>query len=258
VRTKSKLGQLPDWATQITSLRERLKINQAELARRIECSSMTVSRWERGLLKPSAENFIQLGNLGSKTESWFFWEKAGIQAAKMAQALRGSAVRTRRLKVPPLERAHAGAGSAVKLEKVPEVVGLPILKAVAGTHGTPGDLRSNLRAVPATQVIGAPAPWCPNPAYTTLLRVKGNSMEPLIRNGDILAVDSFQVDCNELDGKIIIASHEKTGLSVSRLRRVGNLNILESDNRQYQAVVLNRLGGWHIVGRVLWWISAAP
>src|SRR3954454_25240981 len=104
MRRRDKGNSLPEWATKITALREHLEINQAQLARRMECSAMTISRWERGLLQPSAEHFIQLGNLGSKAEGWFFWEMAGIQPAKMLDALTGSA-RKRSLDAPPLERA---------------------------------------------------------------------------------------------------------------------------------------------------------
>src|SRR5579859_6054536 len=103
MKKKSKLGTLQEWASQITKLREHLKINQAELARRIECSAMTISRWERGLLQPSAEHFVQLGNLGSKSEAWFFWEMAGIQASKMVDSLRGSSRKSRLMEVAPLE-----------------------------------------------------------------------------------------------------------------------------------------------------------
>jgi phage repressor protein C with HTH and peptisase S24 domain len=256
MKKKPKGITLPEWASQITSLRERLEINQAELARRMECSAMTISRWERGLLQPSAEHFIQLGNLGDKTEAWFFWEMAGIQAAKMIQALGGS--RNRKwLDAPYLERARAGAAVA-NPDRFPPVVNLPLLKAVAGTHGVPGDRRSSLRTIPATEVVGAPEAWCPNPAYTSLLRVKGHSMEPLIRNGDILAVDSYQIEREHLYGKLVIASSEQKGLCISRLRRYDTLDVLEAENRDYEPVILSKANGWRIVGKVLWWISAAP
>src|SRR5438270_13882121 len=99
---KIKRTSLPEWALQITALRDSLAVNQAELARRMECSAMTISRWERGLLQPSAEHFIQLGNLGDKTAAWFFWEKAGIQPAKMVHALGGSA-RKKRTEAPAMQ-----------------------------------------------------------------------------------------------------------------------------------------------------------
>jgi len=218
---------------------------------------MTISRWERGLLQPSAEHFVRLGNLGNKSEAWFFWESAGIQAAKMVEALGSTSAYNRRLRAPGFESPQAGA-RAVQPQKTTALVGLPLLKAVAGTHGVPGDRRSSLRTIPASEVVGAPASWCPHPTYMSLLRVKGHSMEPLIRNGDILAVDSFQTERNQLEGKIVVAASENSGLSVSRLRRYDQVDVLEAENREYQAVVLNKAGRWRIVGRVLWWISAAP
>ncbi len=256
MKTKLKGNPLSDWAGQITALRQRFGINQAELARRLECSAMTISRWERGLLQPSAEHFIQLGNLGDKAEAWFFWEMAGIQAAKMVQSLNDTP-RRRRLEVPLLEMASAGA-VAIDPEKLPPVIGLPLLKAVIGSHGIAGDRRSSLRNIPASEIVGAPASWCPNPAYTSLLRVKGRSMEPLIRHGDVLAVDSYQTEHPQLYGKVVIASSEQKGLCVSRLRQLDDLEVLEAENRQYDPVVLNKASGWRIVGKVLWWISAAP
>lgn len=255
MKRKSKYATLQEWAAKITALRERLGINQAELARRMECSAMTVSRWERSLLKPSAEHFIQLGNLGNKNEAWFFWEMGGIQASKMVEALSGSSRGKAWLEGPPLDRAHAGATAHAHKG---DVVGLPLLKAVMGTHGVAGDRRSSLRTIPSTEIIGAPAPWCPNPAYTSLLRVRGHSMEPLIRDGDILAIDSFQTERTELYGKLVVASSEKSGLCVSRLRRYDNLDVLEGETRQHDPVLLNKASGWRIVARVLWWISAAP
>jgi phage repressor protein C with HTH and peptisase S24 domain len=252
-----KRTSLPEWALQITTLRERLEINQAELARRMQCSAMTISRWERGLLQPSAEHFIQLGNLGSKTDAWFFWEMAGIQPAKMVEALSGSSRAKRILDGPQIQPARAGSQPPIT-EKVPTVVGLPLLKVVIGTHGVPGDKRTSLRTIPANEVVGVPSNWCPNPAYTSLLRVKGTSMEPLIRNGDIVAVDSYQTERSDLYGTLVIAANEEAGLSVSRLRRYDGFDVLEAENRQYDPIVLNKARDFRIVGKVLWWLSGAP
>src|SRR5215469_8259020 len=98
MKRKTKREATPEWVSQITAMRDRLGINQSELARRLECSAMTISRWERGLLQPSAEHFIQLGNLGNRTQAWFFWEMAGIQRAK----------RCNRLKAIPLPQRNHG------------------------------------------------------------------------------------------------------------------------------------------------------
>jgi SOS-response transcriptional repressor LexA len=254
LKKKNKSNSLPEWATQITALREHLTINQAELARRMECSAMTISRWERGLLQPSAEHFIQLGNLGDKSEAWFFWEKAGIQPAKMAHALGGRS-RKKPTDAPGLELVRSGPASLD--QKLPQVIGVPLLKGVVGAHGAAGDHRS-LRTMPVAEMVGVPASWCPNPAYTSLLRVKGHSMEPLIRQGDLIAVDSYQTERAKLYGKIVIATSHGQGLTLSRLRRYDTLEMLEAENRDHESIVLSKSGGWPIVGKALWWIAGAP
>src|SRR5437016_14175853 len=97
---KARANTTLEWAQRIASLRQRLGMSQAALAHRLECSAMTVSRWERGLLAPSSDDSIQLGNLAGKSECWFFWERAGLRLpdgvralpSKMRARLPGSAV----------------------------------------------------------------------------------------------------------------------------------------------------------------------
>ena len=246
MRRKSK-PELPEWAIQITALRERLEINQAEFARRMACSAMTISRWERGLLQPSAENYVQLGNLGNNTQAWFFWERAGIHPAKMAGALRGAS--------GPRKTATQGIEKGSNNESVN--VAVPLLKAFVGTYGLDGDKRS-LRTIPAKETISVPARWCPNPDYTRLLPVKGHTMESLIRHGDMIAVDSFQIQIERenLYGALVVATDPKRGLSLAYLRRIGTVDVLEGDDRAYEPVILGKPSGWRIVGKVLWWISS--
>jgi SOS-response transcriptional repressor LexA len=254
MKGKTKREASPEWVSQITALRDRLGINQAELARRLECSAMTISRWERGLLQPSSEHFIQLGNLGNRKEAWFFWEMAGIQPARMVEALGGT---TRAKRPAGSRKIEIGGhdGWALATEKKSDMVGVPLLKAVAGTHGTAGDKRNSLRTVPTLQVIAVPGAWCPNPTYTSLIRVTGRSMQPAIRDHDILAVDSYQTERSRLYGQIVLVTSEAHGLSVSRLSHYDRIDVLEAEDRHFEPVILKKSGGWRIVGRVLWSIS---
>lgn len=214
---------------------------------------MTVSRWERGLLAPSAEYYIRLGTLADGSDTWFFWGQAGLRASDVARKLKASVAKLPT--VAALEKAHAGITPSPAES---EVVAIPLLKAAVGAHGCPGTKRLSLDREPATKMMTAPAEWCPNPGYTSLVRVKGDSMEPLIRDGDIVAVDSFQNEPDVLDGKIVIVTSEQDGLCVSRLHRYPTLTVLESESRKSPAIVLDKESGLRILGRVLWWISAAP
>jgi phage repressor protein C with HTH and peptisase S24 domain len=219
---------------------------------------MSVSRWERGLLAPAAATYIRLGRLAGGSDAWFFWGQAGLEAADVTRNMPGATAQTRLPTRQILERAHAAGTTQRKTGGVPKVVPLPLLSVTLGTHGRPGVKKLSLDRVPATKMITAPTEWCPNPHYTSLIRVRGNSMEPLIRDGDILAVDSFQSDRAELEGKVVVATHEQNGMCVSRLRHYETLDVLESEDRLSAPIVLGKNSGWRIVGRVLWWISAAP
>ena len=258
-KRKKKDHASTEWAEQIHSLRLKLGISQGELARKLDCSAMTVSRWENGQLAPTARYYIELGKLAGKSDCWFYWGRAGLQTSDVIPVLN----ERERKQYPappgdPMELAAAGSGSRQELPRKSRVVPIPVLQVTVGTHGGQGDRHGNLNYIPAREMMGAPADWCPNPGYTSLLRVRGRSMEPLIHDGDIAAVDSSQTDRAQLDGQVVIVTSEEKGLCVSRLRRYPKFDVLESENRDYKSVVLGKGSGWRIVARVLWWISAAP
>jgi len=48
---------------------------------------MTVSRWERGLVEPTASGYIGLGNLAEPKESWYFWRRAGLDESRVRRTL---------------------------------------------------------------------------------------------------------------------------------------------------------------------------
>jgi DNA-binding XRE family transcriptional regulator len=70
--------KLPGWAIRINLLRNRLHLNQTDFGRMLHCSSMAISRFERGLQKPPADCFIALGKLAGSRSGWYFWHMAGV------------------------------------------------------------------------------------------------------------------------------------------------------------------------------------
>ena len=257
-RRKRKDHAPTEWAEQIRSLREKLGLSQGELARKLDCSAMTVSRWENAQLAPTARYYLELGKLAGKSDCWFYWSHAGLHSSDVMSVL--GARERKQFSDPADDQVFVAAGSGARQEaaRKQRVVPIPLLQATVGTHGGQGDRHGNLSHIPARDVMGAPLDWCPNPSYTSLLRVRGRSMEPLIHDGDLAAVDSSQTDRENLHDKIVVVTNEEKGLCVSRLRRYPKFDVLESENRDYQSVVLGKSSGWRIVARVLWWISAAP
>jgi peptidase S24-like protein/helix-turn-helix protein len=246
-------------ALRILKLRKHLGLSQAALGSRLHYSAMAVSRWEAGSQEPPARCLIQLGNLSGEPECWWFWARTGLRPADISRKLPGGRRVLQRAKFPDFEIAVAGsdkkrAGDSKKIK----LIAIPVLPIHAATRGQKGDDDIDLGQVSPDEMIAAPSIWCPNPAETRCLRVRGSSMTPLIEDGDIVALDSSQTDPGELNRKIVVAWHPEHGLSLSRFLRIEGLQLLESENREYEPIVFGRDRNWRLVGKVLWWIRLAP
>jgi SOS-response transcriptional repressor LexA len=240
----------------ISGLRKRLNLSQTTFGHELHSSAMGVSRWERGAQEPPSHSYIELGNLAGDPDCWFFWGRAGLRSEDLMRVLPKLRSRLRNPKWHQFQIVQAG-GAGKKAPRS-QLVAIPLLKVVAGTPGERGDNVPDLHEALVESMIAAPKEWCPNPATTNCVRVRGNSMNPLVYDGYILAVDSSQNDRAKLDGNIVIAWHRDVGLTVSRFQRYDHTEVLHPENRLYKSIVLDRKNKWKILAKVLWWIGRAP
>ena len=261
MRLRRKLSRpaQPEWAMSIVRLRTGLALNQVAFGTAFHCSAMAVSRWERGISEPPSHIYIEMGNLAGDPLCWYFWGRAGLSKEDLLRVMPQLQARLRKMQLPHLEMVAAGGG-ATKQEKQDRLrlVAVPLLNSVAVAHGEKGEGGTLLDDAAIESMIAAPKAWCPNPATTSCLRVRGSSMSPLIHDGYILAVDSAQTEIGQLNGKIVIAWHRDKGLTVSRLKRFDHTIVLQSENANYESITLSGKQKWKIVARVLWWIGKAP
>ena len=257
-RKSTKRNAIPDLATRVENLRHHLKLSQSRLGQQLQYSAMAISRWERGIQEPPADCYIKLGELAGNPDCWFFWERAGLKSSNVIRVLPNDKRIFPKSAFPDFDIVVAGSGAKVRSQRKTQLVAIPLLKVHAGTHGEKGDKVLDLNNAPAEDMIAAPAAWCPHPASTSCLRVKGMSMSPLIHDGDILAVDYSEASHADLDGKIVVAWHKDKGLCVSRFRRYRGVEVLEAENRDYETVTLGSDRNWRIVGKILWWTRLAP
>jgi SOS-response transcriptional repressor LexA len=249
---------IPEWAEQIEKLRRRLNLSQSRLGQQLQYSAMAISRWERGLQEPPADSYIKLGDLAGNPDCWYFWGRAGLKSSDVIRALPIDKRLFPKSTFPDFDIVVAGSGNKKRSKVKTQLVAIPLLSVHAGTFGERGDNTMDLDKAPVEDMIAAPASWCPNPASTSCLRVKGMSMSPLIHDGDILAVDYSSANHAELDGKIVVAWNKDKGICVSRFRRYRGVEVLEAENRDYESVTLNSDRGWRIIGKILWWTRLAP
>ena len=247
----------PAWAKAIRDLRLRLKLSQSDLGSRIGFSAMTISRWERGALEPPSHGYIALGNLSRNATCWFFWERAGLRSEDVLRVLPIFKRVTHTSAPHNIEIVTAGSG-AQRIEEKLQLVAIPLLKVAVAGYGERSDNLPLLTEAPVEDMIAAPKNWCPNPSFTSCLRVSGNSMAPLIQDGFVVAVDTSDTDVSKLHGKVVIAWHKDKGLTISRFRRYDRTDVLQPENNGYEAVTLSAGHSWKIVARVLWWIGKAP
>jgi DNA-binding transcriptional regulator YiaG/phage repressor protein C with HTH and peptisase S24 domain len=237
--------------TRIRKLRTRLELSQAQLGRSLGTSTMAISRWERGTPVPPAA-LIQLGILGKDADCWYFWGLAGLTADDIMQALpQGS---TAKPQPGTVAVKHVAAGANHKSSQLKtSLVAIPVLPLQAAASREKGSTHHELDWAVPENLIAAPSDWCPNPAQTICLRVKGDSMEPLLHHGYILVVDRKQNNPSKLEGEMVVAHHSHYGLVVSRFLKLDGHGMLAPDNRVHRPVAFN--AGWRMVGKVLWWMG---
>jgi SOS-response transcriptional repressor LexA len=252
---------VPEWSSAILRFRQRLGLSQSDFGSRLHYSAMAVSRWETGKQEPTSRCFIQLGNMAGQPECWLFWARAGLKSSDLRQMFPGTRAIARMTTSADFEIVRAGGGvkrhrakGAPKLQ----MVAVPLLNVQAGTIGQAGGAFTDFENATAEEMIAAPAFWCPNPAQTNCLRVKGTSMSPLINDGDVVVVDSSQTNPVDLNRKIVVAWHRENGLVLARFISADGVHLLESENRDYGPITVERDRKWQITGRVLWWIRKGP
>ena len=201
----------PEFATRISDLRSQLELSQTSFGHKIQSSAMAVSRWERGVQEPPSHSYIEIGNLAGDSRCWYFWGRAGLRSEDVLRVMPGIQRRHKRNNSPDFDFVVAGSGKR-KIRETQQVVTVPLLHVTAGYHEAQGDDISVLHDAPVDSFIATPKEWYPNPATTSCLRVRGESMLPTIGDDYIVAVDSTQIDRNRLDGKIVIAWNRDKGL----------------------------------------------
>ena len=90
-----------------------------------------------------------------------------------------------------------------------------------------------------------------NPANMVLMEVVGNSMEPEIKEGDLVLIDESRTDV--LSGSIYAVGVEDT-VMVKRVERLPGTLVLRSDNTDYAPIHLagDELNNVRVIGKVLW------
>lgn len=88
-------------------------------------------------------------------------------------------------------------------------------------------------------------------AHMFLIDIYGNSMEPELKHGDTVMIDTSQKDI--LAGSISALGIDDT-IMVRRIEKHPGKLVLRSDNKDYEPVYLspNEMDGFRVIGKVVW------
>ena len=246
---------LPSWAARIETLRKRLGISQIVFSQRIGVAQSAVSNWEKGNKEPGADTYLQLGKIAGDPECWFFWERAGLSKTDIMRALPDLEDRLfsrGETKVEIVAAPGATHPGSPTLKKRPDAVAVPLLKDAAAA-GSP----RMIEEAQVERIVVADRHDCPHPQHTTCIRVAGRSMYPVLDDGYIVAVDTFDPEPERLVERMVAARDPDGGITVKWLRKVGDdyMLIPQHTAPEYPPALISRGPGWKIVGEVIWWIG---
>lgn len=248
----------PAWAAQILALRKRLGMSQQVFAETLRTSQSNVAKWETGRYRPAPEQFMSLAALAEgSVDSLAFMLHGGVPERFFTEhgpeGMIPTAIAEARIHEAEERRVGelAAAGTLTTMEGSTRLV--PLLRDAAAA-GTP-------RAVNETEVdrlIPIPQDWLPHGGNLYAMKVRGDSMDPILLDGHIVIIDTSQNDPASLINEMVAADDD--GVTIKWLREdEGDFMLLP--NRVSVRHPIRRLrpgGNVRIVGRVVKWIGEPP
>jgi SOS-response transcriptional repressor LexA len=197
----------------VLARRKDLKLTQADVAKAIGVSKVSVSQWEKGDTSPKGENLYALAKVLRCDVSWLLHGKSK----------------------PPLEPSNVTAG--------PELQGLyPVISWVQA-----GDW-SAIHEISVADAMHYPCPVkCSKKTF--LLEVHGMSMSPTFSEGDLIFVDP---EVQPISGKYVVARlDDQNEATFKQLIIEGGHKYLKATNPAWPTPIQAINGNCTIVGVVI-------
>jgi transcriptional regulator with XRE-family HTH domain len=234
----------PEWAIRIRAVRENR--TQLEFARLFDVSQVTISRWESGTDEPTTSTFARLASFCDEPHRSYFLKLSGLQSLFPRSAKKGVSVSP----VPSVLRNRH-----IDLEDGRKV---PLLRDAAYL-GTPSAEDDFFRE----KLLYLPAYWFDDSGTLYAFDALGDSMAPIISDGNIVIVDTSQRDPASLLDKMVV-TREYVGnarwSTVKWLRQSngGYLLLPERVSREHPVQVMQSEGDYSLLGAVVSWIGGPP
>ncbi len=211
-------------APKVKELRSLLGMKQTDMAAACGCSSVQISRWEKGQDLPGPRALLAMAKLAPEDEAGWWVAEAGVESAAPQDA--DDTLR----RVPVLrDAAAAGTPRAVDEQAIDYMLSLP--KHLVPLGG---------------KLVG--------------VKVDGDSMSPILETGYVALVDTTQRKASSLVNRMV-AARDGDGITIKWLQKQSdNLYLLvpQRTSQRHQVQIMRAEGEWSIVGEVVMWIGQPP
>lgn len=197
-------------------------MSQTALAELCGVNQGVVTRWEQDAFQPKCQAIVALARLSGEPDKWWWLEQLGLTEQDLSSVRAEAAY----MLVPLLkEAAAAGTGRIISESEIDDYLTFP-------------------------------KEWLPHTRSITALKVKGDSMSPIIEEGYIVLVDTSQRDPNKLINEMV-AAREDGGVTIKWLRKAGKFFHLMPQHTSVRHPVRIIAPGddFGIVGKIIKWIG---
>lgn len=218
-------------AQRIRQLRDSEDKSLREFARDLDISASALRNYERGRIPSMA--FVY--NLSQRKNISADWLLTGIEKSKKSS--------------PTHLNIVVGEKAQKHFEQIESMENYVLVRLLSDTAaaGSPTCIDDN--DIEGYAVIYRA--WCQNPEMTTCVRVRGDSMFPLLPDGSIVAINHQECCPERLKGKVVAALVDD-GVTIKYLDFTDRHFILYPENRQYQPIFVEKSRENIVIGKVEW------
>lgn len=234
-----------EYSLRIKRLRKALGVTQHALARRLGVLPWAVSSWEQGRWEPSGEHYAQLARLAPPDQARYFLGKLGLDRETVLGKFAETSVQAPEIRIYTTEQWKPGTEDRLRFQAQ-----VPVLRDEAAA-GSPREI--NERDIDS--FIAVPSKFVPRgPGAYSGIYIRGDSMEPVLRDRFIVVVDHMRRDPLRLRGRMV-AALAQGGVLVKWLARETRQNrlVLRSENPEYEDIVMESPETNPIIGDVVFW-----
>jgi len=251
------LIEIQEFAARLKAARETRKISQAEFCARYGIALDALRKWEQGRSEPGPENIGKLIKaLGS--DAHFILEYMQLAPANLEPLLPQRARPTLRRPLTAPEIRVTKSGDWAKFrgrgEEQPLYDALPLLREPAAA-GPPHEINENL--IEGWAIIHRSMMQGNRPRDVICVRVAGNSMEPVLADRSIVAVNVARRDVNWQGAKLVLVGFENE-VTVKLLRPLGRDRFeISAYNTKVWPPRQCSLSEVELRGVIVWWWARA-